>query len=129
MKRYQIHRTSRPVIAVAVLALAIILGGCSSARFVATAPEVSAAKPDDCSIEVYSSRVPDREYAELGVVEGEGSFGADTLAKVLPKMKTEACRAGGDAIILHQSQKSVEMEDFVREEQLNVTATVVAWVD
>jgi hypothetical protein len=110
----------------AVLALAtmVVLGGCASAKFIKTGPSV-AAKSDDCYIEIFSSKLPDREYEELGILEGEGFLGADSLEEVLPKMKREACRAGGDAIILKSSQKSFDGEDS----NLNVTATVVRWTD
>lgn len=110
----------------AVLALAtmVVLGGCASAKFIKTGPSV-AAKSDDCYIEIFSSKLPDREYEELGILEGEGFLGADSLEEVLPKMKREACRAGGDAIILKSSQKSFDGEDT----NLNVTATVVRWTD
>ena len=53
----------------------------------------------------------------------EGFFGSDTLEKVLPKMKIEACRAGGDAIILKPGQKYFDGLD----DKLNVTATVIRW--
>ena len=59
------------------------------------------------------------------ILEGEGFLGADTLEKILPKMKREACRAGGDAIILKSSQKFSDGDD----DNLNVTATVVRWTD
>jgi hypothetical protein len=110
----------------AVLALAamVLLGGCASAKFIRTGPAV-AAKPDDCHIEIFSSKLPDRDYEELGILEGEGMLGADTLEEVLPKMKQEACRAGGDAIILKSSQKTYDGED----QSLNVTATVIRWTD
>lgn len=107
----------------ALLAIALF-GGCASAKFIRTGPSV-AAKPDDCHIEIFSSKLPDREYEELGILEGEGFLGADSLEEVLPKMKQEACRAGGDAIILKSSQKSFDGEDT----NLNVTATVVRWTD
>ena len=54
-------------------------------------------------------------------------LGADTLEKVLPKMKQEACKAGGDAIILGSSQKTVDIYEDLGDDQLNVTATVIRW--
>jgi len=54
-------------------------------------------------------------------------MGADSLEDVLPKMKIEACRAGGDAIILTSSHKSVDICGESSDEQLNATATVIRW--
>ena len=118
----------RLVMVMWALSIIACLGGCSSAKFIATGQSY-AARPEDCHIEIYSSKLPDREYEELGIIEGEGSFGADSLEKVLPKMKTEACKAGGDAIILKSSQKSVDVFKDSSDEQLNVMATVVRWTE
>ena len=110
--------------AVWALSAIVLLGGCSSAKFIKTGTSM-AAKADGCDIEVFNSKLPDREYEELGIIEGEGFFGSDTLEKVLPKMKIEACRAGGDAIILKPGQKYFDGLD----DKLNVTATVIRWKD
>ena len=101
---------------------------CASARFVATG-SLYPARADDCLIEVFSSKVPDREYVELGIIEAEGSLGFDTLEKILPKMKKQACKAGGDAIILTSRQKSTDIFDDSGDNQLNVTATVIRWTE
>jgi len=99
---------------------------CASAKFISTGSSYPA-RPGDCQIEVFSSKQPDREYEELGVIEGEGSMGHDTLEKILPKMKQEACKAGGDAIILTSRQKSADLFDDSGDDKLNVTATVIRW--
>jgi hypothetical protein len=99
---------------------------CASAKYISTGSTYPA-RSDDCTIEVFSSKLPDRDYEELGIIEGEGSLGFDTLEKVLPKMKIEACRAGGDAIILMSSQKSVDVYKDSSDDQLNVMATVIRW--
>ena len=124
MIRRKQSRRRRSVLAVWALSAMVLLGGCASAKFIKTGPSL-AAKPDDCNIEIFSSKLPDREYEELGILEGEGFLGADTLEKVLPKMKREACRAGGDAIILKSSQKFSDGDVA----NLNATATVVRWTD
>jgi hypothetical protein len=103
----------------------MLLGGCATAKFVKTGPSF-AAKPDDCDIEVFSSKIPDREYVELGILEGEGFLGGDSMEMILPKMKREACRAGGDAIILKTYQK---VGDDSFDDNLNVTATVIKWTE
>jgi hypothetical protein len=110
----------------------IFLSACASAKFVATGKSYPA-KADDCEIEVFTSKQPDRAYEELGIIEAEGFLGADSFEDVLPKMKIEACRAGGDAIILLTSQKSVDVsghdDDISSDEKLNVTATVIRWTE
>lgn len=120
------RKTSAVIILTLCVLLAImILGGCATAKFIKTGPAYEA-KPDDCDIEVFSSKNPDREYEELGILEGEGSFGGDSMELILPKMKREACRAGGDAIILKSYQKYI---DEGEDENLNVTATVIRWTE
>ena len=114
------HRTRLGLLAVAGM---LLMPGCASAKFIQTGPYVDA-RPDNCQIEVFSSRVPERAYEELGIIEGEGSLGADSLEEVLPKMKVEACRAGGDAIILGDRVRFI---DEVDDSALGVTATVVRW--
>ncbi len=129
MKRDNPYFPRRLMPAIAALLVFVFLGGCSSARFIAT----GAAYPpqsDECSIEVFSSKLPDREYEELGIIEGEGSLGADTLEKILPKMKREACRAGGEGMILTSNQKfSSELLGDDGDDKLNVTATVIRWIN
>ncbi len=112
---------------IALLLAVVVLNGCASAKFVVTGDSYPA-RGDDCAIEVFSSKQPARNYEELGIIEGEGSLGADTLEKILPKMKREACRAGGDAIILLSSQKTSENFTDGNDDQLNVTATVIRWI-
>ena len=116
-----------------VLTIMIVMSfivACSSAKFISTGKSYPA-KSDDCEIEIFTSKLPDRAYEELGIIEGEGSFGKDSFEDVLPKMKIEACRAGGDAIILLSSQKLAYGEDdFLNDDdKLSVTATVIKWKD
>ncbi len=117
---------TKSILTLTAMALIFTILSCASAKFISTGSSYPA-RSDDCPIEVFSSRLPDREYEELGVIEGEGSLGFDTLEKVLPKMKREACKAGGDAIILMSSQKSVDIYKDGSDDQLNVMATVVRW--
>lgn len=111
-----------------ILSMLVFSAGCATAKFVPTG-QTYPARADDCSIEIFSSKVPDRPYEELGIIEGEGSFGADSLEDILPKMKQEACRAGGDAIIITSSQRSVAVDDDSSDEELDVTATVIRWTE
>ena len=111
-----------------------ILVGCATATFVPTGDRYTA-KPEDCAIQVFSSKLPDRGYEEIGILEGKGSLGKSSLENVLPKMKNEACLVGGDAIILGSSQMntrvvgSVENGNISSQEELNVTATVIRWIE
>ena len=108
------------------LSVMMLLGGCATARFIKTGPNY-ASKPDECEIEVFSSKIPDREYKELGILEAEGFLGGDSMELILPKMKREACRAGGDAIILKSYQKYVDQNSS--DANLNVMATVIRWTE
>ncbi len=117
---------TKSILTLTAMALIFTIFSCASAKFISTGSSYSP-RADDCPIEVFSSKLPDQEYEELGVIEGEGSLGFDTLEKVLPKMKREACKAGGDAIILMSSQKSVDIYKDGSDDQLNVMATVVRW--
>ncbi len=132
MKNYR-KTHPRPFVPVVGLLLGFTLAsGCASARFVGTGSAYPS-KPENCEIEVFSSKNPSRDYEELGIIEGEGSLSFDTLEKVLPKMKVEACKAGGDALILLSSGKSVHVSGFGdhtdSDDHLNVTATVIRWKD
>jgi hypothetical protein len=115
-----------------IISALLFFGACSSAKFIATGQSYPA-KADDCDIQVFTSKQPDRDFEELGIIEGQGFLGADSFEDVLPKMKIEACRAGGDAIILISSQKTVDVsghdDDVSSDDKLNVTATVIRWTD
>ena len=84
-------------------------------------------------MEVFTSRVPERAYEEIGIIEGEGILGAESLEDVLPEMIKEACLAGGDALILISSERAMNIsgaEDFIgTSEELHTVATVVVWTD
>ena len=97
-----------------------------SARVFSTVhPSGLTAKAIDCEIQVFSSAVPDRPYEEVGIVEGQGNWWKSDLEDVLPKLKEEACLAGGDGFILFSSDTFAEGEEGVRVQRL--TATVIRW--
>ena len=100
------------------------VGGCVSATFVPTGP-VYPAKAMDCEIRVYSSALPDRAYEEVGIVEGEGDWWKSDLEDVLPRLKEEACLAGGDGIVLFESDTFAEGEAGIRVQR--ISATVIRW--
>ncbi len=106
---------------------AIALAGCVSASYIPT----GAAYPPrsiDCAIEVFSAGPPARQYEELGVLEAEGNFWKADLEDVLPKLKEEACVAGGDALILQSASRYTSGEDG-EETHLYSVATVVRWTE
>jgi hypothetical protein len=109
---------------VSCLATIVVTGGCLSATFVPTSGAYPA-RAGDCNIEVFSSAVPDREYEEIGIVEGEGSWWKADLEDVLPKLKEEGCRAGGDALIMQSSDTFSQGRDGVRTQR--ISATVIRW--
>lgn len=111
---------------ISVIYIITITWGCgTSTKFIQTGPSVTA-KPNNCNIEIYNSKIPDRKYTELGVIESEGKYGYDSFEKVLPELKKEACKNGGDAIIIKTIQKYV---DESKDEKIYVTATVIKWQD
>lgn len=126
MHRYRISPPAvlRPALA---LAAVLLLSGCARAWFTPTGATAYAPRPDDCPIEVYSTGIPDREYEELGILEGEsGWFDGANLRDLLPEMKAEACRAGGDALVIHMSQRYTAGEDA--DERIYSSATVIRWI-
>ena len=102
----------------------VVTGGCLSATFVPTSGAYPA-RASDCDIEVFSSAVPDREYEEIGIVEGEGSAWKADLEDVLPKLKEEGCRAGGDALIMQSTDTFSQGRDGIRTQR--ISATVIRW--
>ena len=100
-----------------------------SATFIPTQGAAYPSKSRYCEIEVFSSAVPDREYEEIGIVEGEGSAWKSDLEDVLPKLKEEACLAGGDALIMQSSDTFSERremgQDVIRVQR--ISTTVIRW--
>lgn len=112
----------------AALTGALLLSGCAHAWFTPTGTAVYAPRPDDCAIEVFTTGAPDRAYEELGILEGEsGWFDGAKMSDLLPEMKIEACRAGGDALVVHMSQRYTSGEDD--DEKLYSSATVIRWIE
>jgi len=100
------------------------LNGCVTANFVPTG-EIYPPRSPDCRIEVFSSSLPERPYEELGIIEGEGSAWKADMEDVLPLLKEEACRAGGDAIILNPGQRYASGDEGM--ENLYSFSTVIRW--
>ena len=102
----------------------LVAGGCLSASFVQTGATHSP-RSRYCAIEVFSSQNPDREYDEIGIIEGTGTLWKADLDDVLPKMKEEACLVGGEALIMGSSNVYTEGKENTRSQR--VTATVIRW--
>lgn len=105
--------------------LIVTLGGCVGATYVPTSHAAYPPRAKNCPIEVYTAALPDRDFVEIGIVEGEGSFWKSDTEDVLPKLKSKACRAGGDAIIWLSDDKFSQGEDHYP--VLRSVATVVRW--
>ena len=116
-------RLGRPVLQ---LGFVIAVSGCVSVTYIPTAG-AHPPKAASCSIEVFSAAPPARAYNEIGILEAEGSFWQADLEHVLPRLKEEACLAGGDAIVLLSAQKVEGGGDDGGEEELVAFATVIRW--
>ena len=84
------------------------------------------AKPESCEIQVFKDTKPEREYAELGIINyhderHRASSGSLKLDVAMPKIKAFACKVGGDALI------DIRVTEVRRLEfaMFNVRATVV----
>ena len=125
----------RHTLSVVLLALAV---SCVSVEYVRISDEKAAPKALNCDLEIFSTKLPARDYVELGILEAEGSGSAASLKDLLPEMKRKACEAGGDAIILSGSQRSTTTSGTVSPgtggtvattPHLHANATVVRWRD
>ena len=110
---------------VSCVATIVVSGGCVSATFIPTQAAAYPPRSSSCEIEVFSSAVPDREYEEIGIVEGEGSAWKSGLEDILPKIMGEGCLAGGDALIIQSSDTFSEGKDGIRVQR--ISATVIRW--
>jgi len=110
---------------VSCVATIVVSGGCVSATFIPTQAAAYPPRSSSCEIEVFSSAVPDREYEEIGIVEGEGSAWKSGLEDILPKIMGEGCLAGGDALIIQSSDTFSEGKDGMTVQR--ISATVIRW--
>ncbi len=114
-----------PRSALAASLLVLSASGCAHAWFTPTG-NAYAPRPDDCDIEVFSTGTPTAAYEELGLLEGEGDLWKANMSDLLPELKKEACRAGGDAIILQAGQRYATGEDG--DDKLYASATVIRFI-
>jgi hypothetical protein len=106
------------------LAASLVVGGCVNAWYVRTGDRYPA-KARDCDIEVFTSGLPARDYEEIALLEGEGNLWKAELRDILPKLKEQACLAGGDAILLNPPQRFAEGEQG--SPRMYASATVIRW--
>jgi hypothetical protein len=121
-----------------LLQIAVFVGatGCVRVGYIPTNASAPA-RPENCPIQIFTSRAPDRPYVELGIVEARGSAHRASLEDMLPEMRQEACLAGGDGIIMGGAQRSTTASgsfsltggSFSTIEHLNTTATVIRFQD
>ena len=125
-------RVDRRIRILVLIPVVAIVAGCASATYIPTG-DAHPPKPENCDLEVFSSRTPDRPYEEIGIIEGEGSMGMDSLVEVLPEVIKEACLAGGDAIIITSTDRTVTVSgdagSVSSEEEFHAVATVIVWID
>ena len=95
------------------------------ATFIPTQATAYPSRNSSCEIEVFSSAVPDLEYEEIGIVEGEGRAWKSGLEDILPKIMEEGCLAGGDALIIQSSDTFSEGRDGMKVQRLS--APVIRW--
>jgi hypothetical protein len=116
------RRGRRGALALLVLSVA---GGCVNTKYVQTGVAYPA-RSADCEIEVFSGE-PRGAYEEIGILEGEGSLWKADLEDMIPKLKEEACRAGGDGLILRSAQRYHTGENGLGDVEMYAFATVIRW--
>ena len=107
------------------LGLLAALSACATATYIPTGSAAYPARAAHCELEIFSSTLPADEYQELGIVEAEGTVWKSDLEDVLPKMREEACHAGGEGLIINSTDTFAEGEDGYRVQR--VTGTVIRW--
>ena len=120
------HRSSAGSRIGTLALLALLSSACVGAHYVPSAGQAYPPREKDCEIAVYSTQLPEREYEEIGFVEGEGSHWKSDLGDLLPKLKEQACLAGGDAIVLEYQEKYIAGHDDPYP-VLHSVATVLRW--
>lgn len=107
-----------------LLPVVLVVAGCVSATYVQTGAAYPS-RAHDCAIEVFSADLPDREFEEIGILEGEGIGWKADMEDVIPRLKEEACLAGGDAVILQSTQRYASGDEGL--DNMYAFATVIRW--
>jgi hypothetical protein len=100
-----------------------------SARFVTRDP-----RPPGQEVIVYSSKLPECAYEEIGVVTGSPRTGFTSMQDVLEAVRERARKLGGDAIVglgpaRHVSGASVVGETISIDSKTSLSGTVVRFTD
>jgi hypothetical protein len=77
--------------------LAVALSGCVRAS--TTSYRALAPKPTPEAVEIFSERLPGREFEEVGLIEVTGP-GAASYGKLVKRAQQEGAKLGADAIIV-----------------------------
>ncbi|MBN1797746.1 MAG: hypothetical protein JW822_04155 [Spirochaetales bacterium] len=98
-----------------LIGLTVLLYNCVSVQFVPSAVSNTFEQRRTAEeIEVYRTKVPDKKYIEIGVVNATGSN--DTI-RLTEKLKAEAAENGGDALL--------ELEPYPG----GMSATVIRYIE
>lgn len=87
-------KQSRTVLLVGSIAAASCGPSIQSARFTSAPP-----RPDASEIRLYSAKLPECPFEELGIVHGKGRYFWNSMDDILDGMKSRARAMGGDAIV------------------------------
>lgn len=117
---------TRAATGLTVLGALALLAGCVHTKYTPL-DGYYPARPADCDVQVFTSGPPRRDYHEIGLVEGSGELWKADLQDILPKIREEACLAGGDAIVLLSSDRIVVPDYDGATEELHAVATVIRW--
>lgn len=77
---------------------AVILSGCVSVKSIPYETTARPPKPDDYSIEIYESNDLSKPYKVIGIVQANAGK-KHSVADTMEKLRTQARRMGGDALI------------------------------
>jgi len=111
-----------------LIALLMLFTGCISGGFIDYELGKYPPKPKNHEIPVLET-LPISDYVIIGTVWAEGTAGITELDQMLPKLRKQARKAGGDAI--YQLEFSTEMvhshEDDTSKKKVKAMAKVVVY--
>ncbi len=92
-----------------VSSLLVLAAAEPSVRFApAGSAQVGPAKPQDCSLEFFRTKSPERAYDEIGAVQVSSKPGAGTLDGFQELIRKKGCELGGDAVIVTRDFSAAE---------------------
>lgn len=123
----------RSVVSAVALLVAVMATACGpsidSARFTgAPAPQTRTAE-----VQVFSAKLPECEFEELGIVTGKRRMVWTSLDEVLAALRVRAREMGGDAIVRLGAAESVQAGVYEGGANVNtapsLTGTVIRFTD